>query len=150
MTWFRTSRFSSLIHLSSPTPPAMMRKEGVFFIQALHSAQGLMHFSHAHVNPFLLYEAGSRRVYTSLKCVASREQPTSPAECRERAVSCHTLGISACGPEDHHITGCLTLPDRMKSSRQLGEYVLPASDSHAATDADPFFVISRKAQGHSS
>lgn len=113
-----------------------------------------MHFSPAHINPFLLFEAGSRRVYTSLKCVASREQPTSPAKHREWAVSCHTLGISACEPEDHHITGCLTLPDRVKSSRQLGGYVLPASDSHAATDAATFFffffVISRKAQGHSS
>lgn len=98
-----------------------------------------MHFSPAHVNPFLLYEAGSGCVYTSLKCVAGREQPTSPAEHRERAVSCYTLGISACGPADHHITGSLTLPDRVKSSRQLGEYVLPASDSHAAAAADPFF-----------
>lgn len=69
--------------------------------------------------------------------MASREQPTSPAEHREWTIPCHTLGISVWGPADHHITGCLTLPDRMKSSRQLGEYVLPASDSHAATDADP-------------
>lgn len=138
MTWFRTtSGFSSLIHLRSPTPPAMMREEVVFFIQALHSAQGLAHFSPAHFNSFLLYEAGSRPVYTSLKCMASGEQPTSPAEYRDWAVSCHTLGISACGPADHHITGCLTLPDKVKSSRQLREYVLPASDFHAATDADP-------------